>query len=184
MTIPTPKKIPNPHKLPFLQAQILQKIYCDVFEQKHTTLNELADLTDYPPDSKILAEALNALTEKGFLNGNLETGFEIPETCQKLFEKVTAKSDYKNKKYNKFLLQFANYKSVIDSLFEPTPTISELNQAGTVHQWYDYLEDFPFALIEYKLKEYHIQPNSLVVEPFAGSGTTCISANFFNCHMP
>ena len=44
------------------------------------------------------------------------------------------------------------------------------------------MEDFPFSLIEDKIKEYKIKPNSLLVEPFVGSGTTCISANFFRCN--
>ena len=45
-----------------------------------------------------------------------------------------------------------------------------------IHKWYDYLEDFPFSLIEEKIKEYQIKPNSLIVEPFAGSGTTLKAA--------
>lgn len=49
----TKVKICNPNKLPFLQAQILQKIYLNLFEEKKTTIEELLELTDYPRDSKI-----------------------------------------------------------------------------------------------------------------------------------
>jgi DNA modification methylase len=168
----------NPNKLPFLQAQILQKIYINIFEKKNTSIEELSELTDYPIESKILKDAINAIVTKGFIEGSLVTGFKIPQLCKKLYESVTKKNDYKHKEYNQDLL---NIKKIIlqkNTLFEDE-TISDLNKHGVIHKWYDYLEDFPFSLIEEKIKEYQIKPNSLIVEPFAGSGTTCISANFF-----
>ena len=54
MAIALQEKILNPNKLPFLQAQILQKIYVDLFEDKSTTINDLSELTDYSEDSLIL----------------------------------------------------------------------------------------------------------------------------------
>lgn len=178
----TKEKIANPNKLPFLQAQILQKIYFDLFERKRTTIEELSELTDYPKGSKILNDAIEALVEKGFLDGNLITGFSVSEYCLDLFSKIVKKNDYKHKKYSTNILQFTTPENFTLKLFEEEQTISELNKYGTVHKWYDYLEDFPFSLIEDKIKEYKIKPNSLIVEPFAGSGTTCISANFFRCN--
>ncbi len=62
------------------------------------------------------------------------------------------------------------------------PTVSELNSQGSVHRWYNYLEEFPYQLIEDKIKAYQLPPQALVVEPFAGSGTTLVSANFFGCN--
>jgi len=59
--------------------------------------------------------------------------------------------------------------------------VSDLNKVGVIHKWYNYLEEFPFSLIEEKLLEYNIKPNSLVVDPFAGSGTTLITAKMFHC---
>jgi len=61
----------NPNKLPFLQVQILQRIYLDLFEQRQTALEDLAELTDYPKDSKILKDAIDALVRKDFLEGDL-----------------------------------------------------------------------------------------------------------------
>lgn len=172
----------NPNKLPFLQAQILQKIYMDLHEQKQTTIEKLSELSDYPENSKILADAINLLVEKGFLKGNLSAGFSIPEHCFDLFSKVTKKNNYKHKNYSDRILRFSQAKYMPLKLFEAELTISELNKLGVVHQWYNYLEEFPYGLIEDKIKEYQIKPNSLIIDPFAGSGTTLISANMFQCN--
>ncbi|MBI5755287.1 MAG: hypothetical protein HZA12_00020, partial [Nitrospirae bacterium] len=167
-------KIANPNNLPFLQAQILQKIYFDLFEQEQTTIEDLSELTDYPKDSKILGDAIEALTEKGFLDGHLLGGFKVPEHCLDLFSKIVKRNDYKHKKYSTNILQFTTPDNIFPSLFEEEQTISELNKYGVVHRWYDYLEDFPYSLIEDRIKEYSINANSLIIEPFAGSGTTCV----------
>jgi DNA modification methylase len=176
------EKVINPNKLPFLQAQMLQKIYADLYEKKQSTIDELAELADYPKDSKILKDAIKSLVEKGFLLGSLETGFELPAYCLDFFLKIVKKGDYKHKKYSDKILKISYLASQNIQLFEQVESISELNKLGVVHQWYDYLEDFPFGLIEEKIKEYNIPPKSLIVEPFAGSGTTLISANLFNCN--
>ncbi len=182
MLIEAKRKISSPNNLPFLQAQILQKIYFDLFDQKQTTIEDLSELTDYPKDSKILGDAIEALIGKGFLYGNLLDGFKVPEHCLGLFSKIVQRNDYKHKKYSTNILQFTTSENIFPSLFREEQTISELNKYGVVHRWYDYLEDFPYSLIEDKIKEYNINPNSLVVEPFAGSGTTCVAANFFKCN--
>src|SRR4030067_2474321 len=79
MSVEAKGKIANPNNLPFLQAQILQKIYFDLFEQKQKTIEDLSELTDYPKDSKVFGDAIEALTEKGFLDGSLLGGFKVPE---------------------------------------------------------------------------------------------------------
>lgn len=176
------EKVANPNKLPFLQAQVLQKIYLDIYEDVVTNIDDLSKTTDYPKESKILDDAIKSLVTKGFLIGELEIGFTVTEQCLPLYSKITKKNDYKHKYYSDDILSF---KSILESdpkLFDNEQTISELNKFGVVHKWYDYLEDFPFSLIEEKIKEYKIKPNSLVVEPFVGSGTTCISSNFFQCN--
>jgi DNA modification methylase len=182
MPVEAKGKIANPSNLPFLQAQILQKIYFELFEQEQTTIEDLSELTDYPKDSKILGDAIEALTEKGFLDGNLLGGFKVPEHCLDLFSKIVKRNDYKHKKYSTNILQFTTPENIFPSLFEEEQTISELNKYGVVHRWYDYLEDFPYSLIEDRIKEYKIKVNSLIVEPFVGSGTTCVAANFFKCN--
>jgi len=175
------KKEVSPNKLPFLQAQILQQIFIDFHENKQTTLEKLSELTDYPKDSKILKDAINALIKKGFLEGEFGN-ITIPNHSKNLMENFIKINDYKNKLFSEKLIEFCQNGSSNNSLFEFSQTISELNKYGVVHKWYDYLEDFPYQLIEEKIKEYGLQRNSLIVEPFAGSGTTLISANLFQCN--
>ena len=176
-------RIKNPNKLPFLQAQILQRIYIDLSEQKNTTLEELSELTDYPTESKILADAIKMLIDKGFLKLNSPNDFTIPDDCIGLFSEIIKRNDYKHKEYSEKIIKFAESKDDFSStLFESEQTISDLNKFGVIHKWYDYLEDFPYSLIEDKIIEYELEPESLIVDPFAGSGTTLISANLFKCN--
>lgn len=171
----------SPNKLPFLQAQVLQRIFIDFFENKQTTFDELSELTDYPKDSKILKDAINSLITKGFLEGEFGK-IIIPNHSKKIMENFIKRIDYKHKIFSEKLLRFCKNGSSNNTLFEFNQSISELNKFGVVHKWYDYLEDFPYQLIEEKIKEYGLKSYSLIVEPFAGSGTTLISANLFNCN--
>ena len=118
MPVEAKGKIANPNNLPFLQAQILQKIYFDLFEQKQTTIENLSELTDYPKDSKILGDAIEALIEKGFLDGHLLGGFKVPEHCLDLFSKIVKRNDYKHKKYSTNILQFTTPDNIFPRLFE------------------------------------------------------------------
>jgi DNA modification methylase len=171
----------NPNKLPFLQAQILQQIFVDIYNGKQTTLNELSILTDYPLDSKILQDAIVSLKLKGFLLGEFDN-FSIPEEHTDLMNSFIKHNDLKHKVYSNNLKEFCKNGFTKNTLFNYSHSISELNKLGIVHKWYDYLEDFPYQLIEEKIKEYKLESGSLIVEPFAGSGTTLISANLFNCN--
>ncbi len=177
------KKILSPNKLPFLQSQVLQKIYIDISKNIKPNINEIALLTDYKKDSKILNDAINSLVEKEFLLGNIRDGFTIPKHRNDLYKFVINKNDYEHKNYSKKILslRYVNKaNSSTGNLFEANNTISDFNKEGICHRWYDYLEDFPYQLIEDKFKEYDINENSLVVEPFAGSGTTNVTAKMFN----
>src|SRR3990167_9963634 len=123
MPVEAKGKIANPNNLPFLQAQILQKIYFDLFEQKQTTIENLSELTDYPKDSKILGDAIEALIEKGFLDGHLLGGFKVPEHCLDLFSKIVKRNDYKHKTYSTNILQFTTPDNIFPRLFEEKQTI-------------------------------------------------------------
>lgn len=177
----------NPNKLPFLQAQILQQIYLNISEKKEITTEALSELTGYPKESKILADAIKMLVDKGFIKGDLIQGFNIPENRLDLFIKIVRRNDTKHKNYSEKIIKFAESKddalyTLNPTLFESEQTISDLNKFGIVHKWYDYLEDFPYSLIEEKIIEYKLKPESLVVDPFVGSGTTLVSANLFKCN--
>ncbi|MGI6370074.1 MAG: site-specific DNA-methyltransferase [Ignavibacteria bacterium] len=173
----------SPNKLPFLQSQVLQKIYIDLSKNKKTDIEEIAYLTDYKRDSKILNDAVTALVEKKFLSGSIEDGFSVPNNRIELYNSVISKNDYEHKTYSTNILSFCYVNKINENssnLFEAIKSISDYNSEGVCHRWYDYLEDFPYQLIEEKFKEYSIAENSLVVEPFAGSGTTNVSAKMFN----
>lgn len=179
----TLKSFINPNKLPFLQSQVLQKIYIDISKKKQTSIDEIASLTHYKKESKILNDAINSLVSKGFIYGNFEIGFQIPEHRIELFKSIIKKNDYEHKNYSDNILSF-NYINKLNghssNLFENTKSMSDYNAEGLCHRWYDYLEDFPYKLIEEKFNEYQIKEDSLVVEPFAGSGTTNVTAKMFN----
>lgn len=170
----------SPNRLPFLQAQILQQIFIDFKENKQTTLEELSELTDYPKDSKILKDAVSSLIRKGFLEGELG-GITIPARLNSFMDSYVLRNDYEHKHFSDKLVKFCQNGAASQTLFDFNKSISDLNKHGVVHKWYDYLEDFPYQLIEEKIEEYKLQDKSLIVEPFAGSGTTLISANLFHC---
>jgi len=77
----------SPNNLPFLQAQLLERMYLNIGSGRGTSLKELSELTDYPEHSKILMGALRALIEKGFIAGSTEDGisFSVPKDKFSLF---------------------------------------------------------------------------------------------------
>ena len=172
----------SPNNLPFLQAQVLERIYLNISKLKDTSLDELAELTDYPKSSKILLGAIKALIQKGFLIGYPEypSSFSVPEDRLDLFQKVVEKSDVTHKHYSKSLIDNFNSQPTQLMLFLEKQNISELNKHGIIHKWYGYLEDFPYWLIEDKIKEYNVQKGCLVLDPFCGSGTTLVAANMLH----
>ena len=166
--------------LPFLQAQILQQIYLDISRNKSTDINLLSQISDYPPQSKILNNALVSLGNKNFINGSLDEGFVVPESRFAFFQKVIKKFDCNGKLYSSKIIDHINKESIQLELFLETKSISDLNRFGVIHKWYDYLEDFPYSLIEEKFVEYNLRNDSIVVDPFCGSGTTMVTANMFH----
>jgi len=172
----------SPNNLPFLQAQILERIYLNISRSKDTSIEELAELTDYPKSSKILWGAIKSLIKKGFLIGTLEQpfSFSVPKERIDFFQKVIERSDYAHKHYSKLLVENFVSQPTQLMLFLERQSISELNRHGIIHRWYGYLEDFPYWLIEEKIKEYEVDKGCLVLDPFCGSGTTLVCANMFH----
>ena len=172
----------SPNNLPFLQAQILERIYINISKGRCTTIEELSLLTDYPATSKILRGAIGSLVKKGFLTSSLDLpfSFSIPKERIGFFQLVIERSGYAHNHYSKALLDNFVSQPTQSTLFFEKQDMSELNKHGIVHKWYNYLEDFPYWLIEDKIREYNIDPGSLVLDPFCGSGTTLVSANMFH----
>ena len=90
-------KLISPNKLPFLQSQILQKIYIDLSNNKKTSIEEIATITDYKPESKILKDAIEALNKKGFVFGDIHNGYIVPDERIELYKSVIKKNDYMSK---------------------------------------------------------------------------------------
>ncbi|TSA26402.1 hypothetical protein D4R71_03890 [bacterium] len=176
----TQKKKYTPSGLPFLQAQILQQIYLYISKNKSTDINLLSQISDYPPQSKILNNAIETLINKNFIIGSLYEGFVVPEDRFDFFQKIIKKFDFNGKVYSSKIINHINKKSTQVELFIKTKSISDLNGFGVIHKWYDYLEDFPYSLIEEKFIKYKLKNDSIVVDPFCGSGTTMVTANMFH----
>ncbi len=172
----------SPNNLPFLQAQILERIYLNISKSKDTSLEELAELTDHSKSSKILLRALANLAQKGFLIGDPKQPSSLTVHQERLdfFQKVIGRGDVAHKHYSRSLLDNFNSQPTQLMLFLENQDISEINKHGIIHKWYGYLEDFPYWLIENKIREYDIKKGSMVLDPFCGSGTTLVAANMLN----
>lgn len=170
----------SPNGLPFLQTQILEQIYLDIGLSRKTDIKKLSEITDYPANSKILLSAINSLIQKNFLSGSLEFGFTVPDDKFSFFQHIIKKNDYRNKSYSTKIIRYFDKGPSQLEIFLEAIDISHLNRYGVVHKWYNYLEEFPYSLIEEKIKEYKLKDESLVVDPFCGSGTTFASANMFH----
>lgn len=183
-------KLISPNKLPFLQSQILKKIYLDISTNKKTTIHEISTITDYKVESKILNDAIESLNAKGFIVGSIENGYRIPKERLDLYNYVIKSNDYVHKHYSKNILSLnyprrkkkpkLNTQLTLFNTNHSNNKISQYNNGGICHRWYNYLEDFPYYLIEEKIKKYGLSETSIIVDPFTGSGTTNVSSKMFN----
>ena len=76
--------------LPFLQAQILKRIYTNISQKKSTSMKELSELTGLNENSKILSKAVVSLVSKGFIlyNGDEEIQYSVPYSRLELYENI------------------------------------------------------------------------------------------------
>jgi len=167
-------------KLPFLQSQILEHLYLKILEGAKPSIKELSELTGYSKDSKILQNAIHLLVKKGFIERIDDFRFIVPSSKKAFFDEIIQKIKTQNVEYDKGLIeQIDNEVYRQSSLFPEFQSTKDLNQYGVVHRWYDYLEDFPFSLLEESIKKYSLKKGNLVLDPFCGSGTTLVSSNLF-----
>jgi len=106
-------------------------------------------------------------------------GFRVPEENFNFFRTIISNKSIKEKHYSDYLIHFNELTEKQLSLFMEENDTSQLNKYGVIHKWYDYLEDFPYSLIEEKINEYKLTNDSIIVDPFCGSGTTLVSAKMF-----
>jgi len=167
-------------KLPFLQSQILEYLYLKIFEGTKPSIKEASELTGYPKDSKILQNAIHLLVKKGFVEKLDDFRFIVPSSKRAFFDEIIQKIKNQNVEYDEGLIERIDKKVYRQlSLLSEFQSINDLNQYGVAHQWYDYLEDFPFSLLEESIKKYNLKKGDLVLDPFCGSGTTLVSSNLF-----
>lgn len=96
----TQNKKYTPSGLPFLQAQILKQIYLYISKNKSTDINLLSKISDYPPQSKILNNAIETLVNKNFIIGSFSEGFVVPEDRFDFFQQVIKNFDCNGKVYS------------------------------------------------------------------------------------
>jgi DNA modification methylase len=170
----------NTKKLPFLQSQILEYIYIKIYDNAIPTIEELSELTGYPKDSKILLNAIHLLSKKGFIENGNDFHFKIPKNKKAFFKETIQRIKNQDIHYKEELIFQIDEKIAQQlPLFEKYHSISDLNRYGIVHHWYDYLEDFPYTLLEESFKKYGLRKGDVVLDPFCGSGTTLVSSNLF-----
>lgn len=168
-------------KLSFLQSQILEYIYSKIFNEEKHDIKELSQLTGYPVKSKILLNAIYSLSKKGFIIKEDNFNFRLPQNKKAIFEGIIKRSKTPDTKYNKNLIDLIDKKTSQQlQIIKEYRSISDLNQYGIVHRWYDYLEDFPYTLLEKSIKKYNLKNGDLILDPFCGCGTTLVSSNLFH----
>lgn len=167
-------------RLPFLQSQILNYLYLKIFNKEKFSIEELSSLTGYPKDSKILLNALESLIKKGFISRKNGYEFYIPDNKKIFFAEIIKGIKDQNTTYNEALIDQIDESDAEQlQLFQEYNSISDLNRNNVIHRWYDYLEDFPFSLLEDSIRKYNLKAGDIVLDPFCGSGTTLVSSNLF-----
>lgn len=175
------------NKLPFLHTQILEQAYISTTNNSSILdLNYLSEETGYPPHSKILEGAIKKLNQKGFLQSKIieSNGSRLIQVKIPLEKRDFVKNILQEKNGESKFIPTINFKEYFDKFQKSSvydcninkTKLESLNGSGIVHKWYDYLEDFPFDFTWQKIKEHCKKKTDIVIDPFAGSGTTVITA--------
>jgi hypothetical protein len=169
-------------KLPFLHSQIVEYLYSQINSGSHVTIEDVSDVTGYPSNSKILLNAILALKTKGYIEGDVEEfDFSVPDERSGFYQKIIGRFEDEEKfeprrdylREIKYVSQSTLTEYASDSRVD---LVSDLNRKGVVHNWYDYLEDFPYELVQDKLDEFEVPEGSTVLDPYCGSGTTLVTS--------
>ena len=52
----------------------------------------------------------------------------------------------------------------------------QFNKNAPIHRWYPYVEGFSGDFVKRKIKQFNIQEDNLILDPFVGCGTTSVEA--------
>ena len=100
----------------------------------------------YKKDSKILLNAINSISKKGYIGGDLENGFSFPNGSENLQELIIKNNLKKKIEYSSI---FKQSDIQLENLI--SPDIGEFLKQ--VDQWYSYVEEFSSELILSKMKD-------------------------------
>ena len=145
------------NKLPFLHSQILEYVYWQIHNKNNIRIDDISEVTGYPSDSKILLNAISKLESKKYIvMDNGEISFNVPNESYDFYKHIIQKheEDVKFEPKKDYLKEIWNMGQTTLLEYNEGITISELNRKGIVHHWYDYLEDFPYDMVQNKLKEF------------------------------
>lgn len=74
---------------------------------------------------------------------------------------------------------YFNYVEITDKFNRQTVSFQK-NKTNVVHRWLKYKEGFSAELVEELLKEMNLDSNSVILDPFIGSGTTALVCHLIN----
>ena len=185
------------NKLTFRQYMALVLIYSKyVREKRYPSMDEIKETTGFKSD-RMVDITLQSLTRKGLIEYSKNLGIkaknEISEISGTFIDPLMLVNEYTTYAKIKQKVNISKLEKIdVPQLDVTQPQlgiqfwdadnkenlISYLNNDKKIfHRWYDYLEDFPPSLIFQKLTEYNIRKNGIVLDPFAGGGTTLVTAN-------
>ena len=179
-------------KLTFRQYLALSLIYTQQkMYKRYPSLNEIKEAIGFGTD-RMLKITLSALEKKGFIDYNNDSKIKIKEGVDNysdLFYEPLILQDVKTINYEELIkkinnteiteIKVRNSQIKIDQYLQidNEQFIKNLNNEKEIfHRWSNYLQDFPPTLVWEKLKEFKINQGSIVLDPFAGSGTTMITS--------
>ena len=180
------------NKLTFRQYMAFVLIYSKyVLEKKYPSMEAIKEAIGFKSD-RMVDITLHSLAKKGLIeytqNLEIKVKQELLDFSKEFIDPLILVHEFKTYDEIKQKLKICEVKKIEStkmqlnmSLWEHQDNkkiIASLNNDKKIfHRWYNYLEDFPPALIHQKLLEYKIKKGSLVLDPFVGSGTTLITSN-------
>ena len=157
--------------LSYLQSKIIEEIYLSLDNGEQISKKEIANKIHYNEESKIFDNAINTLVKKGAIQGNFKNGFVIPKKLNYLLDIIKTKNLKKKTKYNNLTVSAKLKQSEFFEEFDFNKLINEIDK------WYSYIEEFSSDLILEKINSEKLKKNSIIFDPFIGSGTTAIISN-------
>lgn len=157
--------------LSYLQSKIIEEIYLSVDNGYQISKKEIAEKIHYNEGSKIFENAISTLIKKGAIKGNFKDGFNIPKKLNHLLEIIKTKNLKINSKYNSLNISKKPNQHELFEEFDFNKLINEIDK------WYSYIEEFSSDLILKKINDEKLKKNSIIFDPFIGSGTTAIISN-------